>query len=353
MSTFEIDRHADELERNGYTILKNVLPVSEIQATKLAIKETLSYEETVGRKYGLQSDNLLMAFNAQAKHPHFRSMPLRYPAPAEVARRVLGEDMFWPHVVIRTPLPSGAKDHQKYGGNLHADWVDFTVKPFIGGRHFPMAIQSVWAIEEFTRETGGPLIWPGTHQSLEVPPEEPDQLPPGWRIAEAPAGSVVMWDSALWHSGGINISDKPRYSLIFLLPALVDQRVQRFLPLYIAGGAGHDDGRGVADVGAGARHSAEYPLPGHERGADHGVDARGKGRAQHSHLLMTRWSNRRSTADAAGRSLRGTRVAMQESRADRGRPYVLPNGRPSERRAAPYSMHSYYIQFCPAKLASF
>ena len=131
MSTFEIDRHADELERNGYTILKNVLPVSEIQATKLAIKETLSYEETVGRKYGLQSDNLLMAFNAQAKHPHFRSMPLRYPAPAEVARRVLGEDMFCHNVVIRTPLPSGAKDHQKYGGNLHADWVDFTVKPFI------------------------------------------------------------------------------------------------------------------------------------------------------------------------------------------------------------------------------
>ena len=80
--------------------------------------------------------------------------------------------MFAHNVVIRTPLPSGTKDNQKYGGNLHADWADFTVKPFIGGKHFPMAIQSVWAIEEFTRETGGPFIWPGTHLSLQVPPEE-------------------------------------------------------------------------------------------------------------------------------------------------------------------------------------
>jgi hypothetical protein len=215
MKTFDIDRHADELERDGYTILENVLPASEIEATKQAIEETLASEETVGSKYGLQSENLRMAFNAQAKHPHFRGMPLRYPAPAEVARRVLGVDMFCHNVVIRTPLPSGAKDNQKYGGNLHADWADFTVRPFVGGKHFPMAIQSVWAIEEFTRETGGPYIWPGTHRSLEVPPEEPDGLPPGWHIAEAPAGSVVMWDSALWHSGGVNRSDRPRYSLIF------------------------------------------------------------------------------------------------------------------------------------------
>ncbi len=215
MTTFDIDRHAGELERDGYTILENILPAREIEATKQAIKETLASEETVGRKYGLQSENLRMAFNAQAKHPHFRSMPVRYPAMAEVARRVLGEDMFCHNVTIRTPLPSGAKDHQKYGGNLHADWADFTVRPFVGGRHFPMAIQSVWAIEEFTRETGGPYLWPGTHQSLQVPPEEPDELPPGWLIAEAPAGSVVMWDSALWHSGGINRSDRPRYSLIF------------------------------------------------------------------------------------------------------------------------------------------
>ena len=102
MKTFDIDRHADELERDGYTILENVLPASEIEATKQAIKQTLASEETVGRRYGLQSENLRMAFNAQAKHPHFRGMPLRYPAPAEVAP---------PHARRRYVLPQRGHPH--------------------------------------------------------------------------------------------------------------------------------------------------------------------------------------------------------------------------------------------------
>ena len=88
MTMYDIERHAGELERDGYTIIESVLPSSEIAATRKAIEETLASEETVGRKYGLQSENLRMAFNAQAKHPHFRSMPVRFPAMAEVARQV-------------------------------------------------------------------------------------------------------------------------------------------------------------------------------------------------------------------------------------------------------------------------
>ena len=215
MKTFDIERHATELEQDGYTVMHNVMPPSELEATKQAIEETLDAEEAIGRKYGLQNENLRHAFNVQGKHPHFYGMLLRNPAPIEVARRVLGEDMFAHDVVIRTPMPTGKKDATRLGGNLHADWADFTVKPFIGGVHYPMAIQSVWAIADFTEETGGPMIWPSSHLSLEIPPEEPETLPPGGIIAEAPAGSVFLWDSSLWHTGGINSSDSPRYALIF------------------------------------------------------------------------------------------------------------------------------------------
>ncbi len=215
MMTLDIDRHTTELKREGYTIIHVVMSSSEIDATKQAIEETLDAEETLGRKYGLQNENLRMSFNVQSKHPHFYGMPLRNPEPVEVARRVLGDDMFAHDVTIRTPLPTGKKNWSKHGGNLHTDWPDFTVKPFIDGKHYPMAIQSVWAVSDFTKETGGPMIWPRSHLSLEVPPEEPETLPPGWIIAEAPAGSVVMWDSGLWHTGGTNSSDSPRYSLIF------------------------------------------------------------------------------------------------------------------------------------------
>ena len=215
LMTLDIDRHVSELDRDGYTILKSVIPPAEIEAARQAIDETLAAEESIGREYGLQSENLRMAFNAQAKHPYFSGLPLRSPAPMQVARGILGEDMFAHNVAIRVPMPTGQKDHKRLGGNLHADWADFTVKPFIGGKHYALGIQSAWAITEFNDETGAPMIWPGSHRIPEIPPEEPEALPPGWIIPEAPAGSVVMWDASLWHTGGINRSRQPRYSLIF------------------------------------------------------------------------------------------------------------------------------------------
>jgi len=212
---FDIDRHATELECDGFTIMDRVLPPAAVDAARIAIEETLAAEEELGRKYGLQSEHLRMAFNAQAKHRHFHGLPIQHPAPVEVARRVLGNDMFAHDVSIRVPMPTGKKDHQRFGGNLHADWSDFTVAPFVGGRHYPMGVQSAWAITEFTKSTGGPLIWPRSHLTTEIPPEEPDTLPSGAVIAEAPAGSVLMWDASLWHTGGTNHSDRPRYSLVF------------------------------------------------------------------------------------------------------------------------------------------
>ncbi len=215
LMTLDIDRHVNDLERDGYTILKSVIPPAEIEAARQAIDETLAAEESIGREYGLQSENLRMAFNAQAKHPYFSGLPLRVAEPMQVARRILGGDMFAHDVAIRVPMPTGQKDHRSLGGNLHADWGDFTVKPFIGGKHYALGIQSAWAITEFNDETGAPVIWPGSHQIPEIPPEEPEALPPGWIIPDAPAGSVVMWDASLWHTGGTNRSQQPRYSLIF------------------------------------------------------------------------------------------------------------------------------------------
>ena len=214
MNVKDVERHVAELEQDGYTIIPDVLSSAELEATREAMEEVLAAEEAVSRKFGLQTEDLKHSFNVQGKHRHFYGFLLRNPAPLEVARAVLGADMFCHDMAIRNPLPTGKKDKKRLGGNLHADWTDFTVVPFTGGKHFPMAVQSVWAISDFSVETGGTMIWPGSHLSNEVPPEEPETLPPGEIILEAPAGSVAMWDSALWHTGGINHSDSPRYALI-------------------------------------------------------------------------------------------------------------------------------------------
>ena len=215
MTVADRERHGKQLEEEGYTILPEVLSRSEIELTKVAIDETLESEADIARRYGLQNENLLMAFNAQGKHPHFYGLLTRNPEPVEVTRTALGDDMFAHDVAIRKPLPTGKKDWTKLGGYLHADWHHFTVTPFLGGKHYPLAVQSAWCVSEFTRENGAALIWPGSHLSLEVPPEQPQSLPTGYIYTEAPAGSVILWDSALWHTSGTNCSTGPRYSLVF------------------------------------------------------------------------------------------------------------------------------------------
>ena len=215
MTSFDLDAHVTRLEQEGYTIIPDVLSEEEIEATRRAIDETLEAEAPIARRYGLQNDDLQMCYNAQGKHQHFWTLPLRYPHVIELFRRVLGDDMFAHNVAIRKPLPTGKKDWTKLGGYLHADWHQFTIEPFIGGRHYPMALQSAWAISEFSVQSGATYLWPRSHRKNEVPPEQPDTLPPGWVRAEAPAGSVIVWDSALWHTSGANSSDSPRYSLVF------------------------------------------------------------------------------------------------------------------------------------------
>ena len=141
-----------------------------------------------------------------------------------MARGVLGEDLFAHDVAIRKPLPTGKKDWTRLGGYLHADWHHFTVTPFLGGKHYPMAVQSAWCISEFTRENGATLIWPGSHLSLEVPPEQPETLPPGYLYTEAPAGSVILLGLGAvayqWHQ----LRHRPALLAGVLLPPLVASR---------------------------------------------------------------------------------------------------------------------------------
>ena len=143
LSPTELDRHADRLTEEGYTIIPEVLSPADLDEARRAIDETLEAEAATARKYGLQNENLLMCYNAQGKHPHFPGMLTRHPEPLLVARRVLGDDLFAHNLAIRKPLPTGKKDWTRLGGYLHADWHHFTVNPFIGGRHYPLAVQSV------------------------------------------------------------------------------------------------------------------------------------------------------------------------------------------------------------------
>ncbi len=89
----------------------------------------------------------------------------------------------------------------------------------------PMIMNALWAITDFTAETGATHIVPRTHLSTDAEP------PPGQELrAEMPTGSVVLYDGAMFHGGGANQSAAPRIGLTMLYSrAWLRQQENHFL----------------------------------------------------------------------------------------------------------------------------
>jgi ectoine hydroxylase-related dioxygenase (phytanoyl-CoA dioxygenase family) len=73
------------------------------------------------------------------------------------------------------------------------------------------SINLFFAIDAFTAENGGTLIVPGTHQKTATPARE--YLEAAAVPVECTAGSMLVFDSTLWHAAGVNVSGADRLGI--------------------------------------------------------------------------------------------------------------------------------------------
>ncbi len=108
------------------------------------------------------------------------------------------------------------KDAPAYVANIHRD-----VRSFTG--NLPLMINMMVILDEFTEEKGATYILSGSHQHPEKP-EEHIFYQQADRVI-APAGSVVLFNSNLWHAAGVNRTDLPRrlLTLTFTKPFMKPQ----------------------------------------------------------------------------------------------------------------------------------
>ena len=91
-----------------------------------------------------------------------------------------------------------------YQNRLHMDFP----RVFNG---YMASINTFFAIDDFTPNNGATLLVAGTHQKGVMPEEATVQQRSVQGIC--PAGSMIVFDSTLYHSAGINTSGKDRLSL--------------------------------------------------------------------------------------------------------------------------------------------
>ena len=103
-------------------------------------------------------------------------------------------------------------------GSFHRD---LPYQHFVSSR--PLAINALYCVDPFTIENGATLVVPGSHKKEEFPSDATVKslsVP-----VEAPAGSFLVLDCMLFHSGGVNTTGSVRRAVnhVYSLPFIRQQ----------------------------------------------------------------------------------------------------------------------------------
>jgi len=193
---------AERLDRDGYAPLPGILDGAQLEAIRTRLAELLAAE---GDQAGIEvhqeagTDRLADLVN---KGEMFRPCFTDARVLACMAH-VLG-DFKLSSLNFRAALPG--QGHQ----NLHTDW---------GGPVEPGEYQvcnSIWLLDDFTASNGATRVVPGSHRASRRAREalaDPAAAHPDEVQLIAPAGTVVVFNSHLWHGGTLNRSGRPRRAL--------------------------------------------------------------------------------------------------------------------------------------------
>jgi len=104
---------------------------------------------------------------------------------------------------ILPPYPPGEVPNV-FQNRYHRDFPRF-----LNG--YVASINALFAVDRFTRDNGATLVVPGSHQRAE-PPDEAVIAATAFPV-ECAAGSMIVFDSTLWHAAGVNSSGRDRLAI--------------------------------------------------------------------------------------------------------------------------------------------
>ncbi|NDF12336.1 MAG: phytanoyl-CoA dioxygenase [Proteobacteria bacterium] len=97
-----------------------------------------------------------------------------------------------------------APRRKSYASNIHRD-----IRSFSGD--MPLLLNTLFMLDDFTKDNGATWMLSGSHKKGEKPTE--DYFWKNGEQAIGSAGSVLMFNSNVWHAAGENVTDKVRRSV--------------------------------------------------------------------------------------------------------------------------------------------
>jgi len=184
-----------QMAEQGFAVVPDVFSPAEVDRLQTATDWVFGREEGSLAGHGSQ---VRFSINLTNKHAAFREA-LHCPEVVELMAGLLGDDFILGSMHTRSTYPGASKQH------LHRDWLLDRRIPF------PTHVNSMWMLDDFTEENGATHVVSGSHLWDGTP--EQGRTYPGELQATGKAGSVVVFDSRLFHGGGANRSTMPRRGL--------------------------------------------------------------------------------------------------------------------------------------------
>lgn len=202
------EAEASTLDQRGYVLLGCLLSPIQVEAIRARLQALLEEE---GERAGAElhdsphirhpkeegADRLADLVNKDALFDVFYTHPRVLAGVAHV----LGTDIKLSSLNYRAAKPGHGQQ------KLHADWHE-AVSP-----DAYQVCNTIWLLDDFTAQNGATRLVPGTHRSGRLPQDvlaDPEAPHPDEVLLEAPAGTVVVFNSHVWHGGTMNRTTLPR-----------------------------------------------------------------------------------------------------------------------------------------------
>ena len=192
------------LDVNGYLPLEDILTQEQITPMIRRLDELAELEGEDAGKELHQEGGTIRVSNLVNKGPMFE-VGFSHPRVLAAIRHVVGSRFKLSSLDCRMALPG--QGHQAF----HADWRS-GVEP---GDYY--VCNSMWLLDDFTVENGATRVVPGSHRSGKHPKdalEDATQQHAEEIQLIASAGTVIVFNSHLWHAGGLNQTDSPRHGML-------------------------------------------------------------------------------------------------------------------------------------------
>ncbi len=204
------------IDEKGYIIIPAMLDKKKLEQFRAAFEKWSEFDKGSLNNKGEREHSTRHVDNLLNREPLFDFL-YTHPKLLATAHHIFQRDFRLAGLGGRDPLPGFGLQ------GLHADWMPRTWNdPF-------SYVNSIWMLDDFTVENGATRIVPGSHQHIGPMPKsyaQPENKHPEQISAVGAAGSVLVFNGHIWHSGMRNNSKRSRRSVVC---SFIGRELQQYL----------------------------------------------------------------------------------------------------------------------------